>query len=113
MTDIDEFFRKYLDPGMQKWQGFFLSDHTSRLQKDAKLKFPDPEDEMSEQEVGQRLFEAFAKHQAVRIQLLEVDQNGHYSEDLLGFVEGFYDDQVIISGQAITQSNIRHVSTCA
>ena len=35
---VTEFFRTYQDRGMEKWQGFFLSDHTSTLRKDRQQK---------------------------------------------------------------------------
>ena len=35
---VTEFFRTYQDRGMKKWQGFFLSDHTSTLRKDRQQK---------------------------------------------------------------------------
>ncbi|AEG40879.1 hypothetical protein GCM10008918_12840 [Lactobacillus kefiranofaciens subsp. kefiranofaciens] len=28
---IEEFFRNYQDRGMKKWVGFFLSDHTAKI----------------------------------------------------------------------------------
>ena len=33
---VEEFFRTYQDRGMKKWAGFYLSDHTAKINRDKK-----------------------------------------------------------------------------
>ena len=33
---VEEFFRNYQDRGMKKWAGFYLSDHTAKINQDKK-----------------------------------------------------------------------------
>ena len=73
---VTEFFRNYQDRGMKKWQGFFLSDHTSTLRKDRQQKamtYP-KKVEMSAEEVSAVLFKAFSDHYQVSVQRYETDR---------------------------------------
>lgn len=31
---VEEFFRTYQDRGMKKWAGFYLSDHTAKINQE-------------------------------------------------------------------------------
>lgn len=31
---VEEFFRTYQDQGMKKWAGFYLSDHTAKINQE-------------------------------------------------------------------------------
>ncbi len=37
---VEEFFRTYQDRGMKKWAGFYLSDHTTKINQDKKEEIP-------------------------------------------------------------------------
>lgn len=108
---VEEFFKNYQDRGMKKWAGFFLSDHTLKINKDrAKRAVVYPKKEtMSEEESSRLLFKAFSDHYFVRVQLKQVDDNGNYQADICGFVEGYEDTQIIISGQKVALHEINNV----
>lgn len=108
---VTEFFRTYQDRGMKKWQGFFLSDHTSTLRKDRQQKamtYP-KKAEMSAEEVSAVLFKAFSDHYQVSVQLKTRDKEGLYKADIVGFVQGYQDDEIIINGKAINLDGINHI----
>lgn len=108
---VTEFFRIYQDRGMKKWAGFFLSDHTLKINKDrAKRALVYPKKPtMSEEEISQLLFRAFSDHYYVKVQRKEVDDQGNFKADICGFVEGYQNEQIVISGKIIELSDINNV----
>jgi hypothetical protein len=67
---------KYHDRGMLKWQGFFLSDHTSAIKKEVNSPIPKKKAEMSQTEISECLSEAWKYGKTVILQLNQVDING-------------------------------------
>ena len=116
MSDFDRkvelFFKNYQDRGMKKWAGFFLSDHTLKINKDqSKQKIVHHKKEtMPLVEIGDLLFKAFSEHRYVEIQLKELDGEGEFKDCLSGFVEGYYGSMIMVSGQKIDLNNINHIS---
>ena len=101
---LDDFFRNYQDRGMKKWAGFFLSDHTAKINQSNRQRktFYPKKPEMSDIEISKVLLTAFANHRKVKIQLKNLDQNGNLSTDIEGMVEGYYEqDTIIASGSPI------------
>lgn len=108
---VTDFFKNYHDRGMKKWGGFFLSDHTLKINQDQKKRdevFPKRKT-MTEEEVSTKLFQAFSNHYYVEIQLKELDNEGKYKADICGFVEGYIDKQIIVSGQRIILDDINNI----
>lgn len=109
---VTEFFEKYQDRGMKKWQGFFLSDHTSVLRKDYKQRattYP-KKSEMTVEEVSSVLFKAFSDHYKVSVQRKTRNADGLYQADIVGFVQGYEDDNAIyVSNKLIDLDDINHV----
>lgn len=109
---LDEFFKNYQDRGMQKWSGFFLSDHRVKLHKDKEYRstiyFKLPE--MSEIEISKVLFKAFSDNYMVSVQFKTLNEERDYAANINGFVEGYSDTDVVnISGTSVKLTEINHV----
>lgn len=112
---LDDFFRNYQDRGMKKWAGFFLSDHTAKINQSNRQRqmIYSKKPEMTDIEISKVLLTAFSNHQKVNIQLKNRDQNGNLSADIEGMVEGYYQqDTIIISGCLVDLEDINHVEIC-
>ncbi|ARN93855.1 hypothetical protein AZI11_12990 (plasmid) [Levilactobacillus brevis] len=100
------FFRNdYHDRGMLKWQGFFLSDHTSAIKKEAAQPVPDLRPEMNQLEIGSVLSSALESCAKVSVQINQVSGNGVPAE-LHGYVKGYQDDKICLS----VKGNIQKIS---
>lgn len=108
---VNDFFKNYHDRGMKKWAGFFLSDHTLKINRDQKQRSKVWHEKASqtEEEISSLLFRAFSQHYQVLIQLKEIDDNGDFKPDIHGFVEGYVGQQIIVSKQKIMLADINHV----
>lgn len=103
------FFRNdYHDRGMLKWQGFFLSDHTSALKKEAAQPVPDLRPEMNQSEIGSVLSSAWEGCAKVSVQLNQVNGNSVPAE-LHGYVKGYQGDKIYLS----VKGNIQMISVDA
>ncbi|GFZ27528.1 hypothetical protein [Lactobacillus corticis] len=112
---ISNFFKNYQDRGMKKWQGFYLSEHTSTIQK-FKAKNATvytKKRTMSEAAISQQLLKAFAEHYSVSIQLSELTSEGDYLDNVRGWVEGYQNSTVIVSGRKIDLAAINHIELLA
>lgn len=95
----DPFVRGYDDRGMAKWMGFYLSEHTSEMEKDNTIrnKVWYRKEPMSEFEIGKILDEAFKNRNQVTIQTAELNGEGTAFEDINGVVEGFNGNTLYVS----------------
>ncbi|MGP5429466.1 hypothetical protein ACTXNW_08415 [Enterococcus malodoratus] len=86
----DPYVRGYDDRGMAKWMGFYLSEHTSEMEKDntVRTKVWLRKEPMSDYEIGEVLDVAFKTHSKVIIQTAELNDEGTAFEDIIGVVEG-------------------------
>ena len=109
---LDNFFKTYQDRGMKKWQGFFLSDHTATMNKDNRQRsiIYHKKEPMTVEEVGKILMNAYANHRQVSVQLKELDIEGKVQPDIVGFVQGYQIDEIVISGIWIDLNNINNVA---
>lgn len=108
--EIQDFFKNYHDRGMQKWSGFFLSDHTVQIKDNQKANtFYQKGAEMDLQEISRILLKAFSTHYKIRLQLKDLNYNNEFKKDIVGFVDGYHDSQIIVSGYAIELEDINHV----
>lgn len=109
--EIQNFFKNYHDRGMQKWGGFFLSDHTVQINKDTQKANTTykKETEMDLQEISRTLLKAFSNHYKIRLQLKNRNYNNEFRKDITGFVNGYHNSQIIISGYAVEIEDINHV----
>lgn len=116
MSEFDntvyDFFKTYQDRGMKKWQGLMLSDHTSAINRSKQqiAKIYQKKPTMSEEQAGELLMTAYANHKQVTVQLKELDLDGCVKPDIIGHVQGYYVEKIMISGKEIELSNINHVA---
>ena len=106
------FERYYQDRGMVKWQGYYLSDHTAALKKEADelgKEYP-PKSLQSTEKRSNVLAEAFANGKTVSVQLNTLDLNGNFQPDLVGKLLGYEDDTIYLDNeQFVTLDEMRHV----
>lgn len=106
---VTDFFAHYQDRGMKKWAGFFLSDHTAMINKETRQKSVPDRAEMSREECGKVLGEAFGNQRPAAVQLKEVDENGDRPEEIVDFVQGYAEDKVVIGEHVIALDDLRCV----
>ncbi len=108
---LDNFFKTYQDRGMKKWQGMMLSDHTATINRDNQQRAVvySKKPTMSEEQSSELLMTAYANHRQVAVQLKELDVEGHIQPDIVGFVEGYHIDEIMISENWVDLSNINKV----
>ncbi len=87
----------YKDRGIMKWMGLMLSDHNDALKREAEdgqLIEVKPKREMSEEEISQVLYRAFATNSPVAIQANALRKDGNYYKDVQCMVTGYADNQI-------------------
>lgn len=92
---VTEYFFKhdYKDRGMLKWGGFFLSDHTSALQK---MKNEKPEKvlpQQSSEKISSSLLSAWQSKRIVHVQLMTI--KNEQVESYTGFVKGYNNEEIV------------------
>ena len=108
---LDDFFRTYQDCGMKKWQGFMLSDFTSKADKIDKerAKVYEKKKSMSLEAISEILMIAYANHRLVSVQLKQVDTDDKFLPDIVGTVDGYQVDHVVIAGEWIELEDFNNV----
>ena len=109
---VENFFKNYQDRGMKKWSGFFLSDHSLKINQDNRKRATvySKKTEMSEAEISKILLQSFSNHYPVSIQLKNLDEDCRFAEDIKGFVEGYSNENMVtISGTAVHLDDINHI----
>lgn len=95
-AELQHFFDyEYQDRGMLKWQGFFLSDHTSALNKEKEERRPIRRSKQSEDEISRHLMQAWQSKQKVILQLKEVDGD-QVPRELSGVIAGYRDNEIVV-----------------
>lgn len=89
------FAYNYHDRGLLKWQGFFLSDHTSALRKQWKKKPEAAKPQLSMDEIGKRLSKAWQRQIKVHVQLNQLDGN-HIINGFDGTIGGYDGERIAI-----------------
>lgn len=107
---VNKFFKNYHDRGMKKWGGFFLSDHRVAINKDDKDRgrLYAKKSEMTQEEISEILLKSYSEHYQVSLQLKDLDAEGHYKADVVGFVKSWAGQELIIDDQLIEMDNINH-----
>lgn len=102
----------YHDRGIKKYMGFFLSEHTSTIQRENEeyLKYNEGKEEMDLSDIKSTLNVAILKNYPVSIQLNLRMMGGHgFIDDIKGFIEGYEHDAVLVDDTKIYIDMIRHV----
>lgn len=102
----------YQDRKKLKWNGFYLSEHTSQLAKEKKeqaVLWPQ-KPLMMQGEINQILATALTKNQPITLQKEELDQEGHYLPDIVGVIQAYDELGLFIAGEKVHYDEIRHVA---
>ena len=113
----DPFVSNYDDRGMAKWMGFYLSEHTSEMEKDNTIRntIYYRREKMSEIEISSILDTAYRYRYSVIIQLDALNTEGFAFEDVTGVVEGFNGNKLYLSDvetgiQIVSINSINHIA---
>ncbi len=103
---------EYQDRGMLKWQGFYLSDHTAKLNQDqeqAKARLQHQHlasAQMSEAQITQIINQVVMKHLTVKVEPAIVNSDLIANYCIQGKIMGCFQDYIIIGEQLIKISDI-------
>ena len=108
---LNRFNERYVDRGVVKWMGMFLSEHTASIQTDKKKRsfIVEKKEQMNEFDIYSILNEAITNNSMVIIQVEEINTDGNYQEDLIGWIEGYEDSYIYLSGNKIALESIRNI----
>lgn len=108
---VEEFFRTYQDRGMKKWAGFYLSDHTAKINRDKKRRDTVyvKKKTMSQKDIRAILLKSFGEHRKVSVQLKDLSIDNDLQADIVGFVDGYQEDTAIVSGNLVLIEDINHI----
>ncbi len=101
----------YQERGIVKYQGFFLSEHTSTLTKDEydRYNIMQPKDELDESTIFEILNDAVTTHAHVSIQLNFRDIEGNFMPDITGQVKGHDECNIYIDDYKMRIDQVRHI----
>lgn len=109
--------RVYEDRGMMKWIGFYLSDHTAVLNKEAtaRNRINKEKAQMTMEEIGETLQQGYLQNKRLAIQLEALDSEGNYLDDLVGKIVGQKGEQIYLDEEErgvlhLTIEQIHHVA---
>ncbi|MBC1520761.1 hypothetical protein HB912_03745 [Listeria aquatica] len=107
--------KTYIDRGMMKWSGFYLSDHTAQMEEESQKRKQIfvAKNEMSLEQIGEVLEEAFSKGSVVSLQMAELNEEHMYEADLTGKVISFLENRIYLQEkkgaiQIVSIEKIRH-----
>lgn len=107
--------KTYIDRGMMKWSGFYLSDHTAQMEEESRKRkrIFVAKSEMSLEQIGEVLEEAFSKGRVVSLQMAELNEEHVYEADLTGKVISFLENRIYLQEkkgaiQIVSIEKIRH-----
>ena len=64
---------------------------------------------MNEKEISELLMIAYSNHRSVSVQLKQLDIDDKFLPDIVGTVDGYQVDHVVIAGEWIELEDINHV----
>lgn len=108
----DSYFHDYVDRGIMKWQGMYLSEHTAEMEKEQQLeeKMIPAKSKMSESDIQQVLASAYEAQSLITLQLEMKDMDNNYFEDITGKILGFDELGILVDEKLVLYEEIRHVS---
>lgn len=103
--------KEYVDRGIVKWTGMYLSEHTSELNnvEQSIVNQAKQKEQMTADEINRVLSEAQLKRLSVAIQKEARDINGNYQPDVRGIIKGFDKRALLFDGEKVDFDEIRHV----
>lgn len=117
MTDdfgrlVTSYFQNdYRERGKVKWNGYFLSDHTSSLKSETHERHQQTKrlPRMTVEDIRQTLMHALLEYHEVVIQQDVQDETGKLFKNIVGGIDGFSDRGVVIDKKHLLFENIRAV----
>lgn len=108
---VYDFFEHYQDRGMVKWQGFYLSDQTKKINQRRKEQayIEVKKDTMTLEDISQVLMKAYADARTVSVQLSLLNQEGNLQKSFKGHVLGVDGTNVMIDDHIVNIDDINHV----
>lgn len=111
---VNQFLKHdYHDRGMMKWQGFYLSDHTSNISKTAKQKKEMYEQQhgplMEAEEIIEIINQAIVKNKRVQVDLAEQTIDGIVPKPISGLIQGWFGQQLYVNDKAIIMEEIQSI----
>ncbi|MCT6890404.1 MAG: hypothetical protein M3Z87_12270 [Lactobacillus sp.] len=113
---VQQFPNEYQNHGMLKWQVFYLSDQTSKLNKSARQQYETEHrqhsKEMTREAINHIIKNALLKNLPVKVELNEIFQDHIIPPSIEGKIKGFYQNRLVIENtdQLIDISNIYAIS---
>lgn len=90
---VQQFSNEYQDRGMLKWQVFYLSDQTSKLNKSARQQYETEHrqhsKEMTREAINQIIKNALLKNLPVKVELNEISQDHIIPPSIEGKIKVF------------------------
>lgn len=115
--NVQMFFDHYYhDRGKMKWQGFYLSDHTAALNRQAKQNSHqnDLRQQQTDQEITKFLMQSYTYNQIVKVQLNIFDTDNKIQDDLTGEISGYNNDVFYLDNkQSFHLGEVRNVEVVA
>lgn len=102
---------EYNDRGRLKWAGFYLSDHTEKIDTDIEQRANQnlTKEQMTSEEITAILNVAVLKRKTVCIQIEERDSEGYYPDDIIGKVNGYDELGIFVGDHKVHYDEIRHI----
>lgn len=107
----DPLIRDYHDRGMMKWQGMFLSEHTTALNQEKAIDnhIVYRHEAMPMNDIVDLLYFAFAHTKVVLVQVGEIDLGWNQKDYVIGIVNGFDEKNVFIDNKSYAIEEIEYV----
>ncbi|MGS6445911.1 hypothetical protein [Enterococcus hirae] len=102
---------EYNDRGRLKWTGFYLSDHTEKIDADVEQRANQnlAKEQMTTEEITEVLNAAVLKRKVVCIQKEERDSEGDYPDDIIGEIRGHDELGIFVDDHKVHYDEIRHI----
>jgi len=103
----------YHDRGIQKYNGFFLSEHTENLTNERihSTETILAKEQMSEELIFETIDFAIYKQKKISIQLNIRDIEGNFLEDITGMIKGYDEANIYLDTVKVPLNQIRHITT--
>lgn len=101
----------YHDRGVMKWNGFYLSDHTEKIDNDTKERanINTAKEQMTAEAISEVLNAAMVKNRPVSIQKEERNAEGYYPDDIVGKILGSNELGIYVGKYKVHYDEIRHI----
>lgn len=102
---------EYNDRGRLKWAGFYLSDHTEKIDADVEQRVNQnlAKEQMTTEEITEVLNDAVLKRKTVCLEKEERDSEGYYPDDIIGHIRGYDELGIFVGDHKVHYDEIRHV----